>query len=308
MLKELFTINPCYLILEILFWIVVMLFMDKKNLEKKYKVIFTIVYFLISILTFSYINGLIINIFKLKYLSVKTYLIVIVIVNAISLFTLNKKIKPVYSALNYVLFITMIIILGSTIAIVLGNKIPALYVMDVDNAVNFIDLSMIIFLLYLICLCLTYIGYAFFENKEEVEEKSKDKINLFKQRLKKEKPKKKVHLSFSKKKKELIPSITKEELLMHDRSIPLYIHDEDCSIIFEDSNQENIYQNYQILEQDIHAKMVNGYTLEENKMLKNICLKLQVTRLANIDMSNVSILNKISIEEYKLLRNIFGLN
>ena len=91
MLKEVFTINPCYLILEILFWIVVMLFMDKKNLEKKYKVIFTIVYFLISILTFSYINGLIINIFKLKYLSVKTYLIVIVIVNAISLFTLNKK-------------------------------------------------------------------------------------------------------------------------------------------------------------------------------------------------------------------------
>ena len=43
-------------------------------------------------------------------------------------------------------------------------------------------------------------------------------------------------------------------------------------------------------------------------MLKNICLKLQVTRLANIDMSNVSILNKISIEEYKLLRNIFNLN
>ena len=162
MLKELFKINPCYLILEILFWIVVMLFMDKKNLEKKYKAIFTVAYSLISILTFSYINGLILNIFKLKYLSVKTYLIVIIIVNAISLFTMNKKIKPVYSALNYVLFITMIIILGSTIAIVLGNKIPALYVMDVDNAVNFIDLSMIIFLLYLICLCLAYIGYYLF--------------------------------------------------------------------------------------------------------------------------------------------------
>lgn len=301
MLKELLSINPCLLILEILFWIVVMLFMDKKHLEKKYKVIFTVGYLFISILTFSYINGLIINIFKLKYLSVKTYLIVIVIVNAISLFTMNKKIKPVYSALNYILFITMIIILGSTIAIILGNKIPAFYVMDVDNAVNFIDLSMIIFLLYLICLCLTYIGYSFFENKEEIQEKSKEKITLWK----KEKGN---NLSFVKKKKESIPSITKEELLMHDRTIPLYIHDEDCSIIFEDSNPENIYQNYQILEKDIHAKMVNGYTLEENKMLKNICLKLQVTRLANIDMNNVSILNKISIEEYQLLRNIFNLN
>ena len=100
MLKELFTINPCYLILEILFWIVVMLFMDKKNLEKKYKAIFTVAYFLISILTFSYINGLILNIFKLKYLSVKTYLIVIIIVNAISLFTMNKKVKPVKNKKN----------------------------------------------------------------------------------------------------------------------------------------------------------------------------------------------------------------
>lgn len=304
MLKELLSTNPWLLILEILFWIVAMLFMDKKNLEKKYKVIFTIGYIIISILTFSYLNGLVVNIFKLKYLSVKTYLIVIVIVNAISLFTMNKKIKPIYSALNYILFITMIIILGSTIAIILGNKIPVFYVMDVKNAVNFIDISMIIFIFYLICLCLTYIGYSFFENKEEIQEKSKEKFTLWK----KEQENKKKQLSFVKKKKESIPSITKEELLMHDRTIPLYIHDEDCSIIFEDSNTENIYKNYQILAHDIHAKMVNGYTLEENKMLKNICLKLQVTRLANIDMNNVSILNKISIEEYQLLRNIFNLN
>lgn len=236
MLKELLSINPWLLILEILFWIVAMLFMDKKNLEKKYKVIFTVGYIIISILTFSYLNGLVVNIFKLKYLSVKTYLIVIVIVNAISLFTMNKKIKPIYSALNYILFITMIIILGSTIAIILGNKIPVFYVMDVNNAVNFIDLSMIIFIFYLICLCLTYIGYSFFENKEEIQEKSKEKFTLWK----KEKENKNKQLFFVKKKKESIPSITKEELLMHDRTIPLYIHNEDCSIIFEDSNTENI--------------------------------------------------------------------
>ena len=67
MLKELLSTNPWLLILEILFWIVAMLFMDKKNLEKKYKVIFTIGYIIISILTFSYLNGLVVNIFKLKY-------------------------------------------------------------------------------------------------------------------------------------------------------------------------------------------------------------------------------------------------
>ena len=54
--------------------------------------------------------------------------------------------------------------------------------------------------------------------------------------------------------------------------------------------------------------MVNGYTLKENKMLRSICMKLQVNNLACIDMSNISILNKISIEEYKLLKDVFNIN
>ena len=53
---------------------------------------------------------------------------------------------------------------------------------------------------------------------------------------------------------------------------------------------------------------MNGYTLKENKMLKSICLKLQVNNLRSIDLSNVSILNKISVEEYLLLKEVFGMN
>ena len=90
--------------------------------------------------------------------------------------------------------------------------------------------------------------------------------------------------------------ITLEDLLASNQGEGFYIHGVDCSIIFEDSHQENILKNYQILSNDIHARLVNGYTLDENKMLKNICMKLQVNNLASIDITNVSLLNKISID------------
>ena len=65
-------------------------------------------------------------------------------------------------------------------------------------------------------------------------------------------------------------------------------------------------KNYHILEEDINAKMVNGYTLEENKILKNICMKLQTNNLQQLDLNNISILNKISPEEYNFLTKIIS--
>ena len=50
--------------------------------------------------------------------------------------------------------------------------------------------------------------------------------------------------------------------------------------------------------------MVNGYTLDENIMLKNICEKLNTNSLLDINLDNFNILNKISIEEYNLLKKI----
>lgn len=301
MLKELLKINPCYLILIILFWIVFMINLKKNKIKLSYRLIATGIYIIFNFFLFSYINGMILNIFKLKYLSVKVYLILVVLVNAIILFTLNKKIKVIYSILNYVLFIFTTIILGATIAIVLGNKYDAFYLMDVSNAVNFIDLSMVIFLLYLIALCLTNIGYYLFENKEEEEEKFNQRKEIILQKIKNiQRPKRKS--------KEKEWNMSLEELLHFDRKNTLYIHGEDCNIIFEDSNPNNIFTNYQILNHDITARMVNGYTLKENKMLRSICMKLQVNNLACIDMSNISILNKISIEEYKLLKDVFNIN
>lgn len=295
------SINPSYLILNILTLLTLILTLKKYKIEKKYQIAFIVIYLLISILTYNYINGIIKNIFALKYLSVKTYLVIVAIINSIILFTMNKKVKPVYKFLNYFLFILTMIIFGATIAVVLGNKYDSLYLMSISNAVNFIDLSMVLFLLYLIGINLTYIGYFLFENKDKLKEQQplsfKLKVpNLKSRQRKKETPK------LTKK-----TLMTKEELL-NFKGDTLYIHGEDCNIIFEDSNAENIFLNYQILEEDIHAKMMNGYTLKENKMLKSICLKLQVNNLRSIDLSNVSILNKISVEEYLLLKEVFGMN
>ena len=97
-----------------------------------------------------------------------------------------------------------------------------------------------------------------------------------------------------------------EELLSYDRNSALYINGVDCSIIFNDSNVNNIIKNYQILFNDIGAKMVNGYTLDENIMLRDICMKLNTNNLFDINLDNFNILNRISVEEYNLLKKIKG--
>ena len=311
-------INLCYVILNLLGFIVGLLFLNSIKLNKKKLIISSILYLIVSLVSFQYLNGIVENIFKLKYLGVKTYLVVLVITNLIILFTLNKKIKLGYKIANYVLFIFLTIIFGSTIAVVLGNRFKTFYVMDVSNAVNFIDLSLVIFMFYLIILAIIYIGYHLFDNSDDVLKKIEDvkEKSILKQKKSFDDRKKskfefpKVHIFQRKKEKEdksnYLPSLSIEELLSYDKRDGFYIDGVECSIIFEDSNQENIMKNYHILSQDIHAKMVNGYTLDENRMLKNICTKLNVGSLNNIDIHNISILNRISVEEYNLLKRVFG--
>lgn len=306
-------INLCYFIFVCLSIIVLNIYLKRFQAQKSLKWIINIVYLIIHVLTFNYFNGILNNIFDLSYLSVKLYLIIIVITNCIFLKTINQKTKVAYSVLNYILFALLTIIFGATLAIILGNKYESFYIMDVANAVNFIDLSFVIFLIYLIVICLVTIGYELFE-KNTSKELNLSKWNLSNIKIPNIEPIiMKFQKKFHNKEKTNISTnhqfiLTEEELLNYNLNNGLYIDGVECSIIFEDSNQDNIIKNYHILLNDIHARLVNGYTLEENQMLKSICTKLQVSTLSHIDISNVSILNKISIEEYNLLRKVFGLN
>ena len=48
----------------------------------------------------------------------------------------------------------------------------------------------------------------------------------------------------------------------------------------------------------------NEYKTSMYKMLKNICMKLRVSNLRTVDIHNENILNKISIDEYHLLKKV----
>ena len=312
--------NWCYVVLNILLLVVLVLFLKKKQINKQVRLSILGVAIFISLVMFSYLNGIVSSIFQLKYLSVKTYLVVVIISNLIALWTINKKVGIVYKVLNYGLFMLMTVIFGSTAAVLLGNRFESFYVMDVGNAVNFIDLSMVVFMIYLIVLAIVYIGEYLFFSKKEIEEENeflekKERISSLKLKMPRVSlPKVSGFKRRTKKEKEKVETqpvgeyLTPEELLSYQRGEGFYIHGVECSIIFEDSNQGNIVKNYYILLEDIHARLVNGYTLEENMMLKSICQKLQVSNLGSVDINNVSLLNKISIDEYMLLRRVLGVN
>ncbi len=303
-------INICYLILNLLLLIIANIYLKDKKVSFNHKLILLTAYLIFTFLTCSWINGIINQIFDLTFLDVKSYLLLLIVTNIIILYTMNRPTRLGYKITNYILFIIIIIILGATISVVLGNRFNKFYIMDIGNAINFMNLSFVIFIIYLITISIIYIGYNFLK-KETIEEKKEliiSKIAIVKPNIK--------HIDFSKittflkKKKSKLQKelLTEEELLNYDKNQGFYINGEECSIIFEDSNKENIIKNYYKLNEDIHAKLTNGYTLEENKLLKSICMKFKVGSLNHIDLNNTKILNEMSNDEYNFLKKIFGLN
>ena len=276
LLYKLKDINIYLVILDLLFLIVSFLFLNKRKVKTRTKDIFVMSYTLINLLLFTYINELFNNIFSLNYISVKVYLITILLSYVIYLITINKKFKSRYKALNYLLFILSTISLFVNIYIILTNKLDILTTINLDYSLNLMNITEIIYLTYLILISVIYI-ISFIPKKQRKAIK-KTTSNTY------------------------INNIN--ELATKLNNNKLFINNIDCSIILFDSIPENIVKNYNILVNNIEDKLVNGFTLKENIMLKNICNKLNVTNLKNIDLNNFNILNKIDIDEYNFLINI----
>lgn len=290
-------INVCYLVLNILLILRTFLYLKQKNIKtlKRRILLFCVIGILIAI--FPYFNNIFQNVFSLKYLSVKGYLIVLAITNIITLITINKKIKLIYTILNYTLFILMFMIFLVVLFVIISNKIPQIYFMNIQNVVVLVDLSLVIFLIYFIlCMFINNLYYIFLNYK------FKFNFKLKKEKLKKDKIKQKNKVVDVNLKKDII--LSEEELLNYKDKNNFYINEVECSIIFEDSNTDNIIKNYHILLENIDAPLVNGFTLKENKLLKSICTKLDIYNLSDINIYNLSILNKISVEEYNFLKNL----
>lgn len=276
-------INIFLVVLDILFLIVSFLFLNKRKCSEKRKDLFVVIYTLINVLLFSYLNNIFQSIFTLKYLSVKLYLGVLVISLIIFLFTFNfsKKITLKYKVCNYLMVFILHIILVFDVYIVVSEKLEILNLIDIKNSITLMNLSLIIFFSYIGVLMLIYILEYLYQTKTKDNKKTikNKKMDLNKTLL---------------------------ELSKYKEGESFYINGVDCSIIFSDDNKENIIKNYNILYNDIEGCLTNGYTLKENIMIKSICQKLKVNNFDNIDLSNFNILNKIEVDEYKFLKKIIN--
>lgn len=281
-----------YLLLIIFIMIISNIILEKKEVNSNYRYLINGIVLITLGLMVNYLNDIINGIFNLNYLSVKLYIIILIITNIITIITLKKKYDLNKKILNYTLFglISLILIISVIIFILIKSKIINSsfnhYLIKLSN------ISIVIFIIYLAIISLIYI----LNNLQAKEIIKKLNIEKIKSRL----------ITKNTNNKESKTYLTLEELLAIPNKELFTINGINCSIIFDDSIPDNILKNYHILEEDINAKMVNGYTLEENKILKNICMKLQTNNLQQLDLNNISILNKISPEEYKFLTKIIS--
>ena len=286
--------NIGYVALSILILIVSLLFLSKKKVNNTLREIYIILYVTLAWVGFYFFNDILNSIFDFKFLSVKLYLILLIIGNIIMLININFNIRKVYKIINYMLFTTNLLIFITNIVIIIGNKYNIFVIASLEDVTTLTDINFIIFISYLIIMCIMYI---FLDVLAIVQEK----IKILKYDLKEKKEK-------TKKQKELSPVIPKESLsnqnvvyYKKDGQDGFFIDGIDCSIIFEDDNKDNIIKNYYILLNDVNAKLINGYTLNEYKKIKNIINKLNIKDLNNIEL-DVNKLSKITIDEYNLLK------
>ena len=298
LLTHIKNINPYLLILDILFLIVSFLFLNKKKYQQRIKDLFIIIYTMFHIFLFKYPNNFFNTIFNSSTKSIKIYLICVAITYAIFLYTINKRnLNKNYKTTNYILFAISNINLIINIAIILSFKINFLPNINIINYQTLTNIMIFTLYGYILVIAILYIIETSILIKNNQQDCEVEEELVIEEILEKEE-------SIINETTSSVSLLSIEELLSYNRNNPFYINGIDCSIIFNDSIEENIIKNYYILTNDINAKMVNGYTLDENIMLKNICEKLNTNSLLDINLDNFNILNKISIEEYNLLKKI----
>ena len=286
-----------YLVLIILIMVIINIILGKIKLNSSYKYLINGISLIILSLVINYTIDVINGIFSFRFFSIKLYIIVLIITDMITLINVQKKIKLLYKIVNYLLFGLINLILIVNLGLVTLIKLELLSLDFIQYIVVLLNISFISFIIYLTIISFIYIALNL---------NCKIVINDINIPFKKLVSKKDVKITT--RNEEVIKSqniLTLNELLELPNKEHFIINGVECGIIFEDSIPENIIKNYHILLNDINAKLVNGYTLEENRLLKSICTKLKTNNLNYIDLNNLSILNKISVEEYNFLKQIY---
>ena len=96
-------INIGYATLSILFLIVSLLFLYKKGVSKIFVEFILILYVCLGWALFYFTNDILNEIFSLRYLSVKLYLVLLIVGNIIMIANINFKFHKANKILNYLL-------------------------------------------------------------------------------------------------------------------------------------------------------------------------------------------------------------
>ena len=110
---------------------------------------YLIVFTTISWYGFYLFNDILNSIFSLSYLSIKTYLILLIIGNVITIVTLNYKLDITYKIINYLLFTSNILIFIINIFLLINSRLNIFSNIDTNIIIKVIDINIIIFLLYI---------------------------------------------------------------------------------------------------------------------------------------------------------------
>ena len=280
-------INFVYVILFISLFIASFLYLYINN-KKRFITSFIVIYVFFTVMSFSYFNSLFNSVFSYDYSSIRVYLIVLIITNLIAIFTVNFKVNIVNKVFNYILLISSSIIFFINLFIFLAYNFDIVDI-DVNRMIFFIDLDIIIFALYIIISCVSYIGRIIY-----IEVKNYIRRVKYDNRLSND-------LVLDNKEEVVVNNDIKDSNVIIDNN-KFIIDGKDCSFIFNDPNRENVIRNYYILLTDVNARLVNGYTVDENIRIINILNRLNIKDINNVDLMNMEILGKISIDEYNLLK------
>lgn len=287
-------INHIYLVLVVLAFITSFVFL-KVNNKKKLTLLVMLVYMLITLISFNYFDYLFNSFFSFSYSSIKGYLILLIVVNIITLVNVNCRINIVNKIINYMLFIISGVIFLINVFVIINNYFK-IFSIEITSILYLINLNFIVFITYLFVNFITYLIYQLIVNiikhfkknnhqEDIVTIDDSEDVNFLASSVFVEEPELSVkHLDF----------VDSEKFIIDGK---------DCSFIFNDPNKDNVIKNYYILLTDVNARLVNGYTIDENIKINDILNRLNVKNINNLDLMNMEILSKITIDEFNLLKS-----
>ena len=282
-------INLCLLSMIIVVFILSLLFLFRKKVSDKVLNIYIIMYVIFSWIVIYYFNDIINSIFSLNYFDIRSYLLLLVIVNIITIININFIKNIYYKVLNYTMFITNVIVLLANIFTLLGSRLGVIKLIG-NEISNMININYIIFFLYLDILLYSRL-VLFIINKRK-----KENINVLTGNS---------YEPFLDNKGDLGLFDNKDinrPVLSNNVSDGFVIDGIDCSAIFDIGNKKEILENYYILLNDIDAKLTNGYTIKEYNKIKSIINRLNISDINNINL-DIKKLSLINIDEYNLLKS-----